>query len=191
MGKDKGKVTASAEAVDNGSARRDGRTAVGAAATGIPDPEVAAKATRRRFTAEYKLQILREAERQREPGAIGALLRREGLYSTHLSEWRRERERGALESLRARRHGRKPDLTPALHQQIAALEAEKQRPQERVKGRPFRATQGHPYGASAATAAPCGGRRGPASPSRASSGRSVAGRVCTATIRRWPPQRRQ
>ncbi len=133
MSKDKGKVTASVvEAVGNVSARRDGRPAV-AAATVIPDPEVAAKPTRRRFTAEYKLQILREADSQREPGAIGALLRREGLYSTHLSAWRRERERGALETLRGRRRGRKPDLAHALHQQIAALEAEKQRLQERLR----------------------------------------------------------
>ena len=134
MGKDKGKVTASAvEAVESASARRDGRPAVAAAATLISDPEVAAKPTRRRFTAEYKLQILREAESQREPGAIGALLRREGLYSTHLSAWRRERERGALETLRARRRGRKPDPAHALRQQIAALEAEKQGLQERLR----------------------------------------------------------
>ncbi len=134
MSKDKGKVTASVvEAVGNVSARRDGRPAVAAAATVIPDPEVAAKPTRRRFTAEYKLQILREADSQREPGAIGALLRREGLYSTHLSAWRRERERGALETLRGRRRGRKPDPAHALHQQIAALEAEKQRLQERLR----------------------------------------------------------
>lgn len=134
MGKGKGKVTASAvEAGDNVSAGRDGRPAVAAATTVTPDPEVAAKPTRRRFTAEYKLQILREAESQREPGAIGALLRREGLYSTHLSAWRRERERGALETLRARRRGRKPDPTHALRQQIAALEAEHQRLQERLR----------------------------------------------------------
>ena len=50
-----------------------------------PDPEVVAKPTRRRFTTEYKLRILREAESLHEPGAIGALLRREGLYSTHLT----------------------------------------------------------------------------------------------------------
>jgi transposase-like protein len=132
--KGKPKVTVSTEeAVDNLSARRAGRPAGTAAATTLPDPEVAAKPTRRRFTAEYKLQILREAESQREPGAIGALLRREGLYSTHLSAWRRERERGALETLRARRRGRKPDPTLALRQQIAALEAERQRLQERLR----------------------------------------------------------
>src|SRR5437867_4336449 len=126
MSKGKGKVTASVvAAVDNVSARRDGRPAVATAATAIPDAEVAAKPTRRRFTAEYKLRILQAAERQREPGAVGALLRREGLYSTHLSAWRRERERGALETLRARRRGRKPDPAHELRQQIAAPAAAK------------------------------------------------------------------
>lgn len=134
MSKGNGKVTASAvEAVENASARRDGGPASSAALTAIPDPEVAAKPTRRRFTAEYKLRILREAESQREFGAIGALLRREGLYSTHLSAWRRERERGALETLRARRRGRKRDPSHELRQQIAELEAEKQRLQERLR----------------------------------------------------------
>lgn len=119
-------------AVDNLGARRDGRPAAGVARA-VPDPEVAAKPTRRRFPAEYKLGILHEAERQHEPGAIGALLRREGLYSTHLSAWRRERDRGALETLRARRRGRKPDPAQEWRVQIAALEAEKQRLQERLR----------------------------------------------------------
>lgn len=127
-------MTASAvKAVDNVSAG-DGHPAAGVTSTTtIPDPEVAAKPTRRRFTAEYKLRMLREADSQRELGAIGALLRREGLYSTHLSAWRRERERGALETLRARRRGPKPDATQALRQQVAALEAERQRLQERLR----------------------------------------------------------
>jgi transposase-like protein len=103
------------------------------ALTAVPDPEVAAKPTRRRFTAEYKLRILREADSQREPGAIGALLRREGLYSTHLSAWRRERDRGALDALRARRRGRKPDPAQGLRQQMAELTAEKDRLQERLR----------------------------------------------------------
>lgn len=136
MSKRNGKRIATAgseETVDKSRARRDGRPAGSAALTAIPDPEVAAKPTRRRFTAEYKLRILREAEGQRELGAIGALLRREGLYSTHLTAWRRERERGALETLRARRRGRKSDPTQELRQHIAALEAEKQRLQERLR----------------------------------------------------------
>lgn len=61
-----------------------------------PDPEVLPKAERRQFSAEYKLRVLAEADRCSEPGQIGALLRREGLYSSHLSKWRQQRERGAL-----------------------------------------------------------------------------------------------
>ena len=72
-----------------------------------PDPEVPEKARRRRFSAEYKLAILREADRCTEPGQIGALLRRERLYSSHLVDWRRQRDAGALEAL-ARTRGRKP-----------------------------------------------------------------------------------
>ena len=72
-----------------------------------PDPEVPEKARRRRFSAEYKLAILREADRCTEPGQIGALLRRERLYSSHLVDWRRQRDTGALQAL-ARKRGRKP-----------------------------------------------------------------------------------
>ena len=72
-----------------------------------PDPEVPERAKRRRFSAEYKLAILREADRCTEPGQIGALLRRERLYSSHLVDWRRQRETGALEAL-ARKRGPKP-----------------------------------------------------------------------------------
>jgi transposase-like protein len=127
-------VAASPEAdVEAVRGQRDGRPAGIAVVSSVPDPEVAAKPTRRRFTAEYKLRILREADSQREVGAIGALLRREGLYSTHLTAWRRERERGALETLRARRRGRKVDPAQELRQQIATLEADKQRLQERLR----------------------------------------------------------
>jgi transposase len=72
-----------------------------------PDPEVPEKAKRRRFSAEYKLAILGEADACTEPGQIGALLRRERLYSSHLVDWRRQRDAGALEAL-ARKRGRKP-----------------------------------------------------------------------------------
>ena len=86
-----------------------------------PDPEVRAVAKRRQFSAAYKLAVLEEAERLSEPGAIGALLRRERLYSSHLSVWRRERESGALEAL-GRRRGRKTKLS-AEQKRVAALEA--------------------------------------------------------------------
>src|SRR5215218_3262495 len=71
------------------------------------DPEVPEKAKRRRFSAEYKLAIVREADACTEPGEIGALLRRERLYSSHLVDWRRQRDTGALEAL-ARKRGPKP-----------------------------------------------------------------------------------
>ncbi len=72
-----------------------------------PDPELVERPRRRYFSAEYKLRILREVEACSRPGEIGALLRREGLYSGHLSKWRRQRDAGALEAL-GRPRGRKP-----------------------------------------------------------------------------------
>jgi len=67
--------------------------------TSRPDPEVLEKAKRRQFSAEYKLGILKEADGCQEPGQIAALLRREGLYSSHLTEWRRARREGSLKAL--------------------------------------------------------------------------------------------
>lgn len=71
-----------------------------------PDPEVPAKAQRRRHGVEYKLQILEEADRATEPGEVAALLRREGLYSSHLAAWRKQRREGSLAGLASKR-GRK------------------------------------------------------------------------------------
>ena len=71
------------------------------------DPEVVAVAKRRRLTAGYKLRILKEADECSGSGEIGALLRREGLYSSHLSRWRKEREQGQLKALAGRKQGRK------------------------------------------------------------------------------------
>lgn len=65
----------------------------------VPDPEIPEKAKRRQFSARYKLDILDEYDRLTEPGAKGALLRREGLYSSHIVEWRRARDVGALAEL--------------------------------------------------------------------------------------------
>jgi transposase-like protein len=64
-----------------------------------PEPELVERPRRRRFTAEYKLRIVREADACSKPGQIGALLRREGLYSSHLSKWRQQRDTGALKAL--------------------------------------------------------------------------------------------
>jgi len=73
----------------------------------VPDPEVPESARRRRFTAEYKIRILREADACRGDGDIGALLRREGLYSSNLTAWRRQRDAIAKEGLKTRKRGRK------------------------------------------------------------------------------------
>ena len=72
-------------------ARRATGDPAGRDAAGVPDPEVSEQAKRRRFTAEYKLRIVREADACKGDGDVAALLRREGLYSSHLSSWRRQR----------------------------------------------------------------------------------------------------
>lgn len=75
---------------------------------GLPDPEVAPHAPRRRFSAAYKARIVREADACTHPGEVGALLRREGLYSSCLTEWRKVYRRGAQTALADHRRGRKP-----------------------------------------------------------------------------------
>ncbi len=97
------------------------------------DVEVLAKATRRRFTAEYKLKILREAEACTEPGAIGALLRREGLYSSNLTTWRAQRERGELLGLTPKKRGPAPKAKNPLAAMVAALEREVTRQKARAE----------------------------------------------------------
>ena len=79
-----------------------------AAPAGAASEEVVARPTRRRFSAQFKLRILQEAERS-APGQLGALLRREGLYSSHLTHWRQQRESGALAALTAKKRGPKVD----------------------------------------------------------------------------------
>jgi len=93
----------------------------------LPNPQVTPKAERRRFSPEYKLRILAEADACTERGAIGALLRREGLYASHLEKWRRQRGRGALEGLTTQKRGRKVAAEAAelmrLQRENAALQA--------------------------------------------------------------------
>jgi len=84
----------------------------------VPDPELVERATRRKFTAKYKLEILEKADACTGPGEVGELLRREGLYTSHLTYWRKQRKDGALAEL-GKSRGRKPvDKRDA---QIAAL----------------------------------------------------------------------
>ena len=84
----------------------DRRGPAGASSSsGVPDPELAERPRRRRFTAEYKLGVLRGAEACTRKGEIGAMLRREGLYTSHLTAWRKQRDAGALEGLAPRKRG--------------------------------------------------------------------------------------
>jgi len=90
----------------------------------LPDPEVVPTAKRRRFSAAYKLRILEEADSCTERGQIGALLRREGLYHSHLSSWRRQRAKGQLAGLKPRKRGRKVDPQA---KELARLQRENER----------------------------------------------------------------
>jgi len=93
----------------------------------IPDSEVVPTAQRRQFTAREKLRILEEAEACREPGEIGALVRREGIYSSYLSRWRRARERGQLTALSSKKRGPKTSADEALVEEVAKLRGENER----------------------------------------------------------------
>ena len=98
-----------------------------------PDPEVLENKPRRRFSAKYKLRILNEADACTEPGQIGALLRREGLYSSNLTTWRRQRDEGQVKGLSPKRRGRKfKDVNP-LSQRVAELERETQQLRDKLK----------------------------------------------------------
>ena len=102
-------------------------------ARGGPAIEVVAKATRRRFTVEYKRKIVREADACKTAGAIGALLRREGLYSSHLTTWRAARERGELAGPTPKKRGPATRVVDARDKRIAELERETTRLRTRAE----------------------------------------------------------
>lgn len=93
----------------------------------IPDPEVAEKAHRRRFSAAYKLKILHAVDDCSQPGQVGMILRREGLYSSHLSKWRRQRDEGQLKALSPNKRGRKRRPIDPDTKRLAKLERENER----------------------------------------------------------------
>jgi len=106
----------------------DGRTEPAAPTPGAKAKSEEVSAPRRRtFTAEFKRQMVAEADACTQPGEVGALLRRHGLYSSHLTEWRRLREEGALAGLGARKRGRKPAPVNPLAAENARLEREVKR----------------------------------------------------------------
>ena len=108
-----------------------------AVAPGVPghnatDPEVKAKATRRRFTAGYKRRVLEEAD-QCDPGGLATLLRREGLYSSHLNTWRKQRTAGEIAGLEPRKRGKKPVPRNPLAGECEQLKRENERLQKRLR----------------------------------------------------------
>ena len=104
-------------------------------AAGAPrqEVEVLAQAERRRFTREYKREILKEADRCRKPGELGALLRREGLYSSHISAWRAARDRGVLGGRGSRKRGPEAKALDKSAKRIAELERENRRLRKRAE----------------------------------------------------------
>jgi len=113
-----------------------GATGIGAFLGGqdsIPDPEVPEKKPRRRFTAAYKLRILQEIDNCTESGGIGMILRREGLYSSNLANWRRARDRGLLSAMSPQKRGRKPKEKNPLTAEVAKLQKEKQKLEHKLK----------------------------------------------------------
>jgi transposase-like protein len=127
------------EMIEEAGETEGARRATGVFPAGAPgarpatDVEVVAKAARRRFTAEYKRRIVREADRCTKPGEIGALLRREGLYSSLLTTWRAARDRGALAGLSAKKRGPKATPPDPREKKIAELEREVGRQTKRAE----------------------------------------------------------
>ena len=113
-----------ATGVSTGSAIQSGR---------FPDPEVTEKSVRRKFTAKYKLRILQEAEACTSQGQMGALLRREGLYSSNLTTWRRQRKQGDLEALSPKHRGPKAKKLDPSARRIAELERENNHLKQKLK----------------------------------------------------------
>jgi transposase-like protein len=98
-----------------------------------PDPEVTPPASRRRFSAKEKLRILEEADACTESGEVGALVRREGIYSSYLNRWRRARDRGQLDGLSAKKRGPKSTIDQKLAQENATLQRENERLRTRLE----------------------------------------------------------
>lgn len=98
-----------------------------------PDPEVPEKKPRKKYTATYKLRILKEYEACTAPGEIGALLRREGIYHSNVNTWIRQRDKGALQGLTPRKRGRKSQKLNPLTREVANLERENKKLTEKLR----------------------------------------------------------
>jgi transposase-like protein len=100
---------------------------------GPPDPEVPEQKPRRNFTVGYKLRILQQADSCVEPGQIGQLLRREGLYSSNLTTWRKQRDHGLLHAMAPKKRGRKNKEKNPLASRVAQLEKQNQRLEQKLR----------------------------------------------------------
>lgn len=115
------------EAAESGSGSSAAVLALAAGSALAPDPEVTERPARRTFTAEFKQRILNEADACTHTGEVGAMLRRHGLYSSHLTSWRKQREAGTLAGLAPRKRGRKATPRHPLTDEVARLERENKR----------------------------------------------------------------
>jgi transposase-like protein len=125
-----GAAVVAQDAAAQGARRATG--AVASCAAPPPDPEVVVTAKRRKFAGTEKRRILQAADRCTQPGELGALMRREGIYSSMLRNWRKQRERGETAVLEARRRGPKPDLDRAAQRKVQAMQLEIDRLERRL-----------------------------------------------------------
>lgn len=98
-----------------------------------PDPEVTGKKPRRKFTVKYKLRMLKKADTCTDPGQLGVLLRQEGLYSSNLTTWRKQRDEGLLIAMSPKKRGRKAQPKNPLALEVARLQKESQRLKNKLK----------------------------------------------------------
>lgn len=115
------------------SNRENGSSTPGDSVVRRPDPEVLEKKTRRQYTAKYKLRILEEVDACNNPGQIGAVLRREGIYHSNIRTWRRQRDEGVLQGLSPKKRGRKAKEPNPLAPRVAELERENRRLIEKLR----------------------------------------------------------
>ena len=97
------------------------------------DPEVPETKPRRKFTAKYKLEILEKADKCTQPGQIGVILRKEGLYCSNLTAWRKQRDKGLLESMIPKKRGRKKVEKNPLAREVAWLQRDNERLKKKLK----------------------------------------------------------
>ena len=134
MGSPRGTLTKGVADEPGESARTEGGGTLGEAPSGVfvaPDPEVKPTGRRKTYSASYKARIIALADAC-EPGEVGAMLRREGLYFSTLQRWRRQREEGGLDGLAPRRRGPQPDPDRELRKRLVKLEKENQRLAKRL-----------------------------------------------------------